>query len=273
MKRFAGLSVTLLVIALSMLGTGCSQEQAPRKQAAKEQPKLTPEQAQQHVEQVRKSVEQSKKVVVARVNGYDITMHALLREMNIVGPKYVKAGEQTTPEITEKVRKEALDRLILQELAIEKAGKLRLSVKPETLDEMIRKVKEKVGGEEQYREYLKDQAVSEEEFRKMAERHQLSQMVVQKEVFDKISIDEKAMKDDYGKHKNLYMKEGTPPVQMTYEEAKPIIEHKLKAEIGQKKIKEWGQELRKTAKVEVFLDQMEKDAKAREEKSGGTAAK
>jgi SurA-like N-terminal domain len=271
MRKVCGVVlVTLLVVAVVLSGAGCSLEETPEKQAAKQQPKLTPEQ-QKLVEEGRKRAEESKKIAVARVNGHDIAMNALVREMNVVAPKLLKPGEKATPEINKKIRDDALDRLIVQELAIEEAKKQGLTVKPEAIDQTIQKTKASVGGEEQFKEYLKDQALSEEEFRTLVERHLLSQMIVAKEVYSKISLDEKAMKAEYAKHKDFYVKDGTPPVQMTFEEAKPIIEHKLKAEIGAKKIREWGDSLKKTAKVEVFLDHVEKEAKERAEKSGSAA--
>lgn len=259
--------ITLAVLTVMLSGAGCSRDEK-----AEQQSKLTAEQ-QKHVEQVRKNVEESKKVIVARVNGYDVTMHALVREMNVVAPRYLKPGEETTPEINKRIRDEALDRLILQELAVEGAKRQGLTVKPEVIDQMVQKTKASVGGDRQFKEYLKDQALTEEEFRKLAERHQLSQVIVAKEVYDKIRLDDKTMKDDYTNNKNLYVKDGTPPVQMTFEEAKPAIEHKLKNEMGQKKIKEWSQEMRKTAKVEVPLDQIENEAREKVEKSGDAAAK
>ena len=56
------------------------------------------------------------KIIVAKVNGTGITMAALITMMNRIGPKKVSASSVagTDSEVKAAVRKEALDRLIME---------------------------------------------------------------------------------------------------------------------------------------------------------------
>jgi len=77
--------------------------------------------------------------VIAKVNGADLTMFDLVREMNAIAPKYIRKGESASPEITSKVKKKALNNLIFKELAVQEAIKEGMKVKPEAVEDVITK--------------------------------------------------------------------------------------------------------------------------------------
>jgi parvulin-like peptidyl-prolyl isomerase len=156
-------------------------------------------------EETRRSAEEAKKTIVARVNGVDINMFMLVRAMNRVAPKYVKEGEEASPETTMKIKREALDRLIFEELAVQEAIRQGINPTPEAIDKVVAQVRESVGTEEAYREYLDKADLTEETLKKLIERSQRYELITAREIYGKVSIDEKLLKDEYEKEKGKFI--------------------------------------------------------------------
>jgi hypothetical protein len=207
-------------------------------------------------EMVQRSFEESKKVIAVKVNGEPVTMFALLREMNVIGPQYLASGAKKSDELDRKVRADALRNVIFQTLAVQEAKKRGLQVKPEVLDQNVKKAKEGFGSDEAYRKYLAETGMTEEDFRKIVEQDTLFEMIAAQEVDAKISVPEAAVRQRYNKEKASLPKDSSHK-QITYEAAKGMIEQKLKAEAGEKRMRAWEQELRKNAKVEIVDKKLE----------------
>jgi hypothetical protein len=262
MKR-TSLIIAGALMALAMVFTcsSCSKkEDASKSTLQKEEPKMTPQQA-KNAEEVKKGIEASKEIVAARVNSSEITMYELVKEMNAIAPNYVAAGQPTTPEITAKVKKEALDKLIFRELAIQEARKKGLKVSPEAVEDVINKVRAQAGSEEAYKKYLEDRNLNEDSLKKTVERSHLLEMITAREIFDKIKLDDKVLRNTYEKDKASFMTKDNPPRQMSFEEAKGFIENKIKAERGATRIEEWNKKLREKAKIKVMPDEVEQQKK------------
>jgi hypothetical protein len=75
-KTVYAIAVGLLAAALSLTGLSCKKKEPAA-------PPPTPEQKAQ-IEEIKKNVEAAQKVFAAKVNGVEITMHDLVREMNRV---------------------------------------------------------------------------------------------------------------------------------------------------------------------------------------------
>ncbi len=200
---------------------------------------------------VQKSFDESKKVVVAKVNEEPITMYAVLREMNAIGPQYVASGAKQTPELDRKVRSDALRNLTFQTMALQEAKKRGLQVKPDVLEENYKKAKAAMGNEDAYRKYLEANSMSDADFKKSVEQDTLFEMIAAQEVDAKISVTEAAVRQRYNKEKAALQKT-TNHKQMTYEAAKGMIEQKLKAEASIKRMRAWEQEMKKDAKIEIL---------------------
>jgi parvulin-like peptidyl-prolyl isomerase len=204
---------------------------------------------------LEKSFAESKKVAAARVNGEAITMFSLLQEMNAIAPQYLAPGKQRTPELDAKIRKHALDTVIFEELAVQEAKKRGMTVTSEVLDREIKKIKADTGSADAFREYLVQRGLSESELRKMIEQDALFEMISAQEVDAKITVTEADLRTRYNKEK-AGLKDSSHK-QMTYEAAKGMLEQRVRAEAGEKRMREWEQELRKNARIEV-LDQKQK---------------
>lgn len=252
------IAVALMAFAVVFTCSSCTKkEDASKSPTKKEEIEVTPEQAKK-IEEIKKGIKESKNVVAARVNGADITMFDLVKEMNSVAPRLVPQGEPATPETTAKVKKVALNNLIFRELAIQEAIKQGMKIKPEVIDDIMTKVKAQAGSEAAYKKYLEDRNLNEDALKKTIERSHLYESITAREIFDKIQVDDKTLRDTYEKEKASFMTKDNPPKQLSFDEVKNFLKRKIKAERGAKMIEEWDNVLRKKAKVEIIPDEAEK---------------
>lgn len=208
--------------------------------------KVSPEAHEQAM--VKKSFDESKKVTAAKVNGEAISMFVLLREMNAIAPQYLAAGKQRTPELDERIRKDALDIVIFEELAVQEARKRGMKVKPEEIDHQLNDMKAKGPGNA-FQEYLAKNDLTEAEFRKLLEQDALFEMIAAQEIDAKITVTDAALRERYNKEK-AGLKDSSHR-KMTFEESKGLLEQKIRAEATQKKMREWAAQLKKNARIEI----------------------
>ena len=245
------LKTTFLIMLIFLAGVACNRN----KEAAKPAVKLPPGH-EKAVEAITKSMEEAKKAIEAKVNGVVISGYDLVKEMNAIAPQYIKPGQPKDPKVDEKVRKEALDRLIYRELAVQEAMKQGLQVPPQNIDQEIAKMKKTLKTEDAYRQKLSSLGVTEAELRKQIERSILIDMVTEKEIFDKVKVDPNLVKKTYAKEKGSY--KGPSGQVMSFEEARPLIEEKLMTPLVQKREDEWVAQLKKAAKIEISQEQASK---------------
>jgi peptidyl-prolyl cis-trans isomerase SurA len=137
---------------------------------------------------------EDKAVVVAKVNGADITNYSLVDMMNRMGLMNQRLSQ---PEPLEATRKKALDQLVLQELAIQEAVRQGLSVEDPVIDRAMEMIITKLGHEEGYRDFLKTQHLTPAEFRSQVERSLLVQQILVNEVSKKVRVEESAVRQEY----------------------------------------------------------------------------
>ncbi|MBI5739743.1 MAG: peptidyl-prolyl cis-trans isomerase [Nitrospirae bacterium] len=139
------------------------------------------------------------KTVAARVNGRDITLKAVLEMMDRVraskGPDVVESAEA--------VRKEALDRVVTEELAYQSARAGGMKIDPSEVDKRVERLKERMGGDFIFRKLLEKEATTEEDFRAETERGIILNRVFMKEVVDKVVVSEDEIRSVYEKEKFL----------------------------------------------------------------------
>jgi len=202
MKKSSLMAGAVAFMLIAGLGASCSKkEQTTSKKAL-------PPGHEKMVEKMEKGMAESRKIVVARVNGATITMNDLVREMNLLGPRYLGQGQRPTPEIDARVRKEALDILIFHELALQDAERQGMKVNPEETDAAMTRLKTQLGSEGGYKKYLASRGLTEDDLRSMLGREHLFQMIASKEIFDKVKNakpGEKEIRRAYDKEKSYYM--------------------------------------------------------------------
>jgi len=185
-NSYRTLALCMITAAISLTHASCKKEEPIAPPPSPEQKAV--------MEVLKKSAEVAKTVFAAKVNGVEVTMHDLVREMNRIAPKYVKDGEKTPPATTAKIRKEALDNLIFNELAVQEAVRQGITVSPEKVNEVVKLMKEQLGSNDAYQKYLDDLGITEEGLKKRIERSHLLEIVTAKEVYQKITIEDKVAK-------------------------------------------------------------------------------
>ncbi len=149
---------------------------------------------------VIKGHEGNRQIVVAKVNGSPVTMGQLedsIRE--IVMTKYGKS--EITADIARKIRKSALEKLVLEELACQRAVALGISVNPALIKQSIDAKREATGGNEKFLKYLTLQNSNLQNFEKQLERFFLIKRLIHKEIDSKINISEEILDKAYEANK------------------------------------------------------------------------
>jgi len=196
----------------------------------------------------RKSPEEPKKTVVAKVNGVPITTGDLVEEMNALAPHYLGPERKRDAKIDEKIRKEALDRLVYRELAVQQARKEGMTVPAGAIAEEWKRIQAEMKTEEAFRQRLAKSGITEEDLKRRIGRDLLVEMVADKEVFGKVTIDPDEARKVYEKK---YATRKGPSRPMTFEEARPLIEKELTTAAVQKREDEWVAEMKKGARIEI----------------------
>lgn len=154
---------------------------------------------QQMPESMRQQMAVARDAVVARVNGAPITMGAVLKMMQYIA----RQSYNPNPDM-EEIKKDTINRLILQELIYQIAKKEGIVVDKKRIDDSIAGLKISLGGEEGFKRYLKREMVSEEELRAEIERKIIVEKRFQEEVLDKVTISEEELRDYYKKNINRF---------------------------------------------------------------------
>jgi len=238
-----GIACFIVVLFSGVALISCKGDTAQQKEA----PNRTAEPSRIGEEQ-RKHFEESQKTIVAKVNGVPVMMPELLQEMNAIAPQYIKPGQKRDPKTDEKIRKEALDLLIYRELAVQAAKKEGMKAPAGAVAEELKRIKGEMKTEETFRQNLAKLGITEEDLKRRIERGILVEMITEKEIFGKVTVDLDEAKKVYAKRKNFYKGPSGP---LSFEEARPLIERELKTAAVQKREDEWIGALKKAARIEI----------------------
>ena len=210
---------------------------------------LSPEQAHQR-EMLDKSFTESKKVTALKVNGVAITEYYVLREMNAAAPRYLTARQQKTPDLDARIRRDAINILITQELAVQEARKRGIQIQPAVIEDALQTIRAQQGSERAFHDYLGSTGLTGEELKRVIENELLFERIASLEIDKKIDLSDPVLKERYNREK-AGMTDAAHR-QMTFEEAKGMLEQQLRAEATEKRVKAWEKELRKNAMVEII---------------------
>lgn len=143
-----------------------------------------------------------KRLIVAKVNGTDITLYSLINMTDRISALNSKTS---SPEPPEETRKKALDQLIFRELAFQEAVRQGLSVDEQRLDVEMSKFITSVGHEEGYKDFLEKQGLTPVEVRSQVERNLLLQLVAIREVAEKVSISDDEVRKECDRQRDQYL--------------------------------------------------------------------
>jgi len=148
--------------------------------------------------------------IVAVVNDDIITLddlnHTLKPYMKQI--KLMGYDAEKESDVTAKLQKDILDRLIDQKLTDQEIKKARLTVSDEDVDSAMEKIKEKnFYSDADFRKALSEEGMSFEEYRKNMKEQILRSRLVNREVKSKIVITEQDVKAYYEAHSEEYGRE------------------------------------------------------------------
>lgn len=147
------------------------------------------------------SPEDARKIIIARVNGAGITLQALTSKLNYYNAQSAYDAE---PEDKEALRKKALDRLIFEELALQKAATQALSADSSEVEKRIEDIRLQAGGPEVFKQKLERTGITEEQLRSDIGRNIVLQKIFRQEIDNKVSVSEDRMKEEFRKRKDSF---------------------------------------------------------------------
>ena len=202
MKKVVILIIALLFLASFGTGAGLAEEKDVKTNTANPagQEKMAPA-SKQEVKKIGR--DEARKIVAARVNGTDIMLDAVMQLAARMDIQMTHAHSSEGPSV-EAIQKEALDSLILQELAYQKAKARGIAVEQKAVDAALADIKTKAGGEEAYKKSLKQSALTEEQLRAQTEKNLILESIYKQEVLDTISVSEEKIKEEYEKNKAFF---------------------------------------------------------------------
>jgi parvulin-like peptidyl-prolyl isomerase len=192
-RSWLGTGGALLVAIVTLLAAGCQSGMRVTEKA--------PEQSPAPVQAGQADVGEAKHTVVAKVNGVDITLHAL----NSLTDRMAAIDRKSpSPASAEEIRKKALDQLIFQELSLQEAVRQGMSVKETEIESAITVI---VGhNTEDLEKFLAKQNITAEEMRDVIRRRILLQRIYAREVAEKVSIiTDDDVRKEYERRKSEYL--------------------------------------------------------------------
>jgi parvulin-like peptidyl-prolyl isomerase len=148
-------------------------------------------------------LDEARKIVAARVNGTDIMLDAVMQLADRLNLQMTHAHSSEGPSI-QTIQREALDRIILWELAYQKAKARGLVVEQKAVDAALTDIKTKAGSEERYKKILEQGAMTEEQLRAQVEKNLILETIYKQEVLDTIRVPEEKLTEEYEKNKGIF---------------------------------------------------------------------
>jgi hypothetical protein len=141
-------------------------------------------------------------IIVARVNGTNITRFALIEMMNRLNTANIS---KKVSEPRAATRKRALDLLVVQELAFQSAVHQGLRLREGVLDKVMDKIKADAGSAEEFGRFLEKEQMTEAVLRARVERNLLIQQLLATEMLTNIVISEDDIQKEYERTKDQFM--------------------------------------------------------------------
>ena len=204
LRTFLFLTACFLVLSVTLVGNSylpaASAENEPKTEIDSSAPREQRREGAQEADR-----EAAKQVVVAKVNGSEVTLDALLRAMNQIARKYARGTDPMAAQWAAQIKSEALERVIFEELAVQEAKRQGINPANEEINKAIQQSKERAGSDDAFREYLHELGMDEEGYRAQIERRHRYERIIDQEIFAKAKVEEKHLKKEYKKVKHQYV--------------------------------------------------------------------
>lgn len=142
--------------------------------------------------------------VVARVNDVEITMGPLMSTvMDIVMQSYGKT--EVTTDLAKRIRKEALKKLAIEELAFQRSQAIGITIDPDDINKKIATLQTQAGGEEKLRVQLAAQNKSLDDLKTEILRYMAVKKALIQEVDRKINVTPLEIDEIYEANKHQFI--------------------------------------------------------------------
>ncbi len=118
--------------------------------------------------------------------------------------KQAGAQPDAAPADPKAMKEQVLERLITVEVLSQKAEQLKIHSEPQELDEKIHEIQESLGGEQAMKEALQSHGLSMEELRADIQRSMSIQKLLDREVFEKVTVDQAEVKGFYDSNPQVF---------------------------------------------------------------------
>ncbi len=178
------------------------------------------------------------KDAVAKVNGDTISQDEFDKNFEMYkkayesqfGPDIMKKDAGNDKTFEEVIKENILEKLITEKLITESAKEKNITVTDEEFNEQLKNYEEILGGEEKYKEFLKQNNLTEEYFKDSIKK----EMIIDKYKNDYVNglkISEEEAKKHFEENKDAYVKIRASHILVkTEEEAKKVLEKIQKGE-------------------------------------------
>ncbi|MFZ5771738.1 MAG: peptidylprolyl isomerase [Thermodesulfobacteriota bacterium] len=145
------------------------------------------------------------RTVVARINGTEITMGRLLNSMLDVIMQGGYRGDNLTPEMATRIRKEALQQLALEELAYQRGASLGITADPAVVQAKLDAVSKSQGGAEALAKSLQEQSKTMADLKEEISRFLVVKEAIRREVDSRVVVAAEEINQTYEANKEQFV--------------------------------------------------------------------
>lgn len=138
--------------------------------------------------------------VVAKVNGVDIRKVDLQNAIETMSMELQMIGQAMPPDRKDEIWRDVLDKIIGSELLAQEAKTKKVAVTEGEVDGELTKFREKFPSEAVFQSFLKEQGFTEQNIRDEIRKSYGVSKMIKKDIYAKITVDEKAAKEFYDKN-------------------------------------------------------------------------
>ena len=144
-------------------------------------------------------------LAVARVNGVEITLAALTAMMRQIVIQGGYRKEQLTPTLSAQIRDKAMQRLVVEELAYQRARGLGIAVTGEEVRQQIERMKKEMGSAEHLQAYLLRKGMEEKDLPDHVERFLVVGQAIAREVDSVVRVTPELIDNLYEQTREQYV--------------------------------------------------------------------
>lgn len=142
--------------------------------------------------------------VVAKVNGVDIRKIDLQNAVETMKMQLEMIGQAMPPDRKDEIWRGLLDEIIATELLSQEATTRKIAVTEADVDGEVTRFRERFPSETVFQNFLKEQGFSEKQIREEIRKQLGIKKMLDKEVFAKVAVDEKAAREYFEKNPEMF---------------------------------------------------------------------